>query len=69
MIYISILTEYNEVEVMQAIKNEYLNKGFKKGTTDAILNAMKNTNQTFDSVCDMLGISEQDKKIYAKMIL
>lgn len=33
-----------------------------------IRNAMQDTGRTYDDICDMLDVSEADKKRYAKML-
>lgn len=72
VINISILTEYNEAETMEAIKNEAYKEAYKegydKGTVKAIKGIMECTKQTFDDVCVILNVSEQDKVKYAKML-
>lgn len=68
VIHISILTEYNETEAIEAFKNEAYKVGYDKGTVNAIKGFMECTKQTFDDVCVILNVSEQDRVRYAKML-
>lgn len=68
MINISIFTKYNEAETMEALKNEAYKEGYDEGTVKAIKGFMECTKQTFDDVCVILNVSEQDKVRYAKML-
>lgn len=68
VINITILTEYNEMETMEAFKNEAYKEGYDKGTVKAIKGFMECTKQTFDDVCMILNVSDQDKVKYSKML-
>lgn len=68
VINISILTKYNEAETMETLKNEAYKEGYDDGTVKAIRGIMEYTKQTFDDVCMILNVSEQDKVKYSKML-
>lgn len=53
---------------MEALKNEAYKEGYDEGTVKAIKGFMECTKQTFDDVCVILNVSEQDKVRYAKML-
>ncbi len=59
---------YNMCKAVMELKRESEQIGADEALVAAIKNAMKNTNQKYEDICEILGVSKADMARYKKMI-